>query len=102
MDLCHNVEKATERLESGCTFAEHVLNNGSALHLLLLRGVISTQLKTLVASLPHCDVNVNIEFKTDISSFEEALNKTFGHFTKEEEDESKVTNYSTKQIDTND
>lgn len=95
MDLCHSVEKAVEMLESGCSFTEHVLNNGSALQLLLLKKLISDQLKSLIAKVPECDIDVNIEFKTDLSSFEEALNKTFGKFTKDEkEEEAKVLVYT--------
>lgn len=92
MDLCHNMEKATEKLEDGCSFTEHVLNNGSTLQLLLLKNIISTQMKSLMSSLPSVDVDVNIEFKTDTAKFEEALNKTFGHFKKEEENEETKVN----------
>lgn len=84
MDLCHNVEKAAEKLEDGCNFTEHVLNNGSALQLLLMKKTISSQLLSLINNTPNPEVNVNIEFKTDAADFETAVKKTFGSFKKEE------------------
>ncbi|XP_060598394.1 B-box type zinc finger protein ncl-1-like isoform X2 [Ruditapes philippinarum] len=85
MELCHSVEKATEKLEDGCSFTEHVLNNGSALQLLLMKKTISSQLLSLINNTPNPDVNVHIDFKTNSSEFEEAVKKTFGSFKKEED-----------------
>lgn len=84
MDLCHNVEKAVEKLVDGCNFTEHVLNNGSALQLLLMKKTISSQLLSLINNTPNPEVNVNIDFKTDAADFETSVKKTFGSFKKEE------------------
>ncbi|WAQ98973.1 NCL1-like protein [Mya arenaria] len=85
MELCHNFEGSIEKLEQGISFTEHILNNGSALQLLLLKKVISSRLIGLVNNAPNPEVNVHIEFSTDGPEFEEAVKKTFGCFKKEEE-----------------
>ena len=84
MELCHNVEKSMEKLEDGCKFTEHILNNGSGLQLLLMKKRISSYLISQINNAPNPEVNINIEFKTDASAFEEACKKTFGSFKKEE------------------
>jgi hypothetical protein len=85
MDLCHSVEKATERLEDSCNFTEHILNNGSALHLLLMKKKISAQMLSLINNTPDPDVDISIKFKTNNKEFEEAVKKHFGDFQKKEE-----------------
>lgn len=90
MDLCHNVEKAVEKLEDGCKFAEHVLNNGSGLQLLLMKKVIISQLMSLLSTIPKSEVDVHIEFNTNAEEFEKAIKKNFGSFKKEEEEETRV------------
>jgi len=85
MDLCHEVENSVEKLQDGCQFTEHILNNGSGLQLLLMKKVISSRLMSLVNSVPNPDVNIAIEFKTDTDAFKEAVKKTFGSFKKVEE-----------------
>lgn len=84
MDLCQDVAKATEKLEEGCNFTEHVLNNGSTLQLLLMKKAISSRLLSLVNNAPNPEVNVCIEFKTNSKEFEEAIKRYFGLFKKEE------------------
>lgn len=87
MDLCHNFEKASENLETGCQFTEHVLNNGTVLHLLLMKKVISNRLLSLMSLTPDPEVDVHIEFQTDNEEFEKSLKKTFGSFKKEDDDD---------------
>ena len=84
MEMCHNVEKSVEKLEDGCKFTEHVLNNGSGLQLLLMKKQISSYLISQINNAPSPEVNINIEFKTDAVVFEEACKKSFGSFKKEE------------------
>ena len=84
MELCHNVEKSGEKLEDGCKFTEHVLNNGSGLQLLLMKKKISSYLISLINEAPNPEVNIGIEFKTDAAAFEAACKEHFGSFKKEE------------------
>ena len=84
MELCHNIEKSVEKLEDGCHFTEHVLNNGSGLQLLLMKKLVSSYLISLINKTPNPEVNINIEFKTDAALFQAAIKETFGSFKKEE------------------
>ncbi|XP_052277558.1 B-box type zinc finger protein ncl-1-like isoform X2 [Dreissena polymorpha] len=84
MDMCHNMERSVERLEDGVAFSEHILVNGSALHLLLMKKVISRHMLSLISTTPLQGTNVCIEFQTDNQKFEKALWDKFGHFKKEE------------------
>ena len=84
MDLCHNLEKSVEKLDDGCQFTEHILNNGSGLQLLLMKKLISSYLILLINKTPNPEVNINIEFKTDAAAFKAAIKETFGSLKKEE------------------
>ena len=85
MDLCHNVEGTVEKLEQGVSFTEHILNNGSALQLMLMKKVVSQRMFGLISNNQSPDFSVNIQFETDRQAFEDALKKTFGHLKKDEE-----------------
>ena len=84
MELCHNIEKSVEKLEDGCQFTEHILNNGSGLQLLLMKKLVSSYLISLINKTPNPEVNINMEFKTDAALFQTAIKETFGSFKKEE------------------
>lgn len=84
MELCHNVEKSVEKLEDGCKFTEHIVNNGSGLQLLLMKKQVSSYLIKQINNAPNPEVNINVEFKTDAAAFEVACKKHFGSFKKEE------------------
>lgn len=84
MDMFHCVEKTVEKIEDGCNFAERVLKHGNSNQILALKKVISSQLLTLINNTPKPDINFNIEFHTDSSSFENAVKATFGSFAKED------------------
>ena len=83
MDLFHNVEKVSEKIEDSCTFTERVLKNGNGLQLMLLKKMIKSQLLYLINNTPKPDVNINIEFYTDTNVFQNAVEKSFGSFHKE-------------------
>ncbi|XP_064608306.1 brain tumor protein-like isoform X2 [Liolophura sinensis] len=85
MDMFHNVDKTIEKIEDGSKFTERILKHGSGLQILLLKGLISTQLLSLINNTPRPDVNTTIEFYTDTARFEEAVKKNFGSFTKEDD-----------------
>ena len=84
MEMFHNVGKTVEKMEDGCDFTSHVLENGNSLQVVLLKKLISTQLLSLINNTPKPDVTINIEFKTDSNTFTEAMNKTFGSLVKED------------------
>ncbi|XP_071124967.1 B-box type zinc finger protein ncl-1-like isoform X2 [Mytilus edulis] len=83
MELFHNVEKTSEKIEDCCTFAERVLKHGNGLQLLMMKKMIMSQLLKLINNTPKADVNVNIEFHTDGKVFQDAVVNSFGSFTKE-------------------
>lgn len=83
MDLFHNVEKISEKMEDCCTFTERVLKSGSGLQLMLMKKMIMSQLLTLINNTPKPDVNISIEFHTDGKTFQHAVENTFGSFNKE-------------------
>lgn len=66
-----------------CRFTERVLKHGSPNHVALLKKGIVSQLLTLIRSNPKISFDINIEFKTDLETYEAALKQTFGWFTKE-------------------
>lgn len=84
MDLFHSVEKTSEKIEDGCKYTELLLQHGTGLHYALMRKMISAQLMFLINNTPRPDIHINLDFHSDTEAFQEAINKTFGSFVKEE------------------
>lgn len=83
MEAFHELGTMETRLEDACQFTERVLKHGSPNHVALLKKGIVSQLLTLIRSNPKISFDINIEFKTDLETYEAALKQTFGWFTKE-------------------
>lgn len=83
MEMCHKVEKVTEKMEDCCAFTERVLKNGNGIQLMLMKNMIATQLFTLIRNTPKPDVNISIEFHTNNEVFQKAVENYFGSFIKE-------------------
>lgn len=84
MDLFHSVENTSEKIEDGCKYTELLLQHGTGLHYALMRKMISAQLMFLINNTPKPDININLDFHSETEAFQEAINKTFGSFVKEE------------------
>ncbi|XP_056010419.1 brain tumor protein-like isoform X3 [Ostrea edulis] len=84
MDLFHNVEKTSEKIEDGCKYTELLIQHGTGLHCALMKKMISSQLMFLINNTPKPDIHINLDFHSDSGVFEEAVKKTFGTFVKEE------------------
>lgn len=84
MDLFHSVEKTSEKIEDGCKYTDLLIQHGTGLHYALMRKMISTQLLFLINNTPKPDIHINLDFHSDADAFQEAINKTFGSFVREE------------------
>ena len=78
MDMFHNIEKTTERIEDGCKFTENVLEHGNPVQVLMMKKLITSQLLMLINNTPKPELNIKVEFVSNESSFEEAVRKHFG------------------------
>jgi hypothetical protein len=67
------MEKNMDRLEEASKFAGRLLEHGNAAEVLSLRKVVGARLTALVATTPHHDLTVNLEFHTDFDKFQAAL-----------------------------
>ncbi|XP_075234706.1 E3 ubiquitin-protein ligase meiotic P26 [Lycorma delicatula] len=94
MESFHNVEKTMECIEDACKFTNRLLDLGNAAEILALRRVVGTQLLNLINNTPKPDVNISIEFTSDMDKFNEAVQSTFGSFRK---DSPAVTETTTPQ-----
>ncbi|XP_039295126.1 brain tumor protein [Nilaparvata lugens] len=83
METFHSLEKSVECIENACKFTTRLLELGNAAEILSLRRCVSTQLLNLINNTHKPDVNVNIEFKSDMNKFTDAIQSTFGSFRKE-------------------
>lgn len=82
METVHSVEKALDQIDDACKFTTRLLEHGSAAEVLALRRVVGNQLLNLINNIPKPDININIEFITDMDKFKAALKASFGHFRK--------------------
>ncbi|XP_046395805.1 B-box type zinc finger protein ncl-1-like [Ischnura elegans] len=83
MDTFHNVEKTMDKIEDACKFTSRLLEHGNSVEILSLKGVVGAQLKNLINNTPKPDVNVSLEFETDMKKFEAAAKATFGNLKRE-------------------
>ncbi|RZF38650.1 hypothetical protein LSTR_LSTR003456 [Laodelphax striatellus] len=83
METFHTLEKSVECIENACKFTTRLLELGNAAEILSLRRFVSTQLLNLINNTHKPDINVNIEFKSDMKKFSEAIESTFGSFRRE-------------------
>ena len=82
MEMFHNVEKTTEKIEDSTAFTDRVLKNGNSEEILTMKKLVCTQLLYLINNTPKPDINFKIEFDTDASKYEDSINKSFGDFLK--------------------
>ncbi|XP_058467336.1 B-box type zinc finger protein ncl-1-like [Malaya genurostris] len=80
MDLFHNVEKSTEKIENTAKFTKKVLEQANGPELLSLKKMISSQFSSLIGSTPKVDVNFSFEFQTSFEKFDQIAPELFGSF----------------------
>ncbi|XP_055630856.1 brain tumor protein-like [Toxorhynchites rutilus septentrionalis] len=83
MELFHNVEKSTEKIDNTAKFTKKVLEQANAPELLSLKKMISTQFGILMGSAPKVDVNFSLEFQTSFEKFDQVAPELFGSFRTE-------------------
>ncbi|KAL0273388.1 UNVERIFIED_CONTAM: hypothetical protein PYX00_006065 [Menopon gallinae] len=80
MELFNCIEKTGNRMEDACKFARKLVELGDAAEILTLKNVVGTQLLNLINNTPKPDVNVALEFETNLDAFAEAVKVHFGKF----------------------
>lgn len=73
MELFHCIEKTGNRMEDACKFATRLIELGNAAEILTLKKVVGTQLLNLINNTPKPDVNVILEFETNLEKFAESI-----------------------------
>lgn len=83
MELFHNVEKSTEKIENTAKFTKKVLDQANGPELLSLKKMIAMQFSNLMGSTPKVDVNFSLEFQTSFEKFDQIAPELFGTFRTE-------------------
>lgn len=73
MELFNCIEKTGNRMEDACKFARKLVELGDAAEILTLKNVVGTQLLNLINNTPKPDVNVALEFETNLEAFADAV-----------------------------
>ena len=73
MELFHSIEKTGNRMGDACKFASRLVELGNAAEILTLKKVVGTQLMNLINNTPKPDVNVTLEFSTNLDNFSDAV-----------------------------
>ena len=87
MELCHGVERAAERTQHACAFADRLLAHGSAAQVARVRRVVRARLLALINNAPRVDAGVRLEFRTDATRFRDAVARLFGSFVVPDDDD---------------
>lgn len=83
MDLLHNVEKTSEKIDGVFKFTSRVLEQANAAEFLSMKKLISSQFINLINNTPKADINYSLEFDTKFEKFEQLAQETFGKFRTE-------------------
>ena len=79
MELFHSVEKTIEKIEDGTKFAQRIVDNGNAPAILSVKKLVVDQLLYLISATPNPNLDVHLEFETNMGAFGDAVLKHFGY-----------------------
>lgn len=83
MEVMHDVEKCTEKIECAGKFTDRVLCACNGPELLSLKALIARQFTQLGQQIPRTNVNYSIEFESQFEVFQRLAQETFGRFQTE-------------------
>ncbi|XP_076446481.1 protein meiotic P26-like [Babylonia areolata] len=84
MESNHTRELYEMRLANVCNFIEKLLNGEGAAYLPVYKNMAETQLMSLMNTQLKTSISGTIEFKSDVSVFENVVTQTFGCWNNEE------------------
>lgn len=80
MEVMHDVEKCTEKIECVGRFTERVLAACNGPELLSLKSTIARQFGHVVQHMPRTSVHYSIEFESQFETFQQLAQDTYGKF----------------------
>lgn len=83
MEMFHQVEKSSDKIENTAKFTKKVLDQANGPELLSLKKMIAAQFASLIGSTPKVDVNFSLEFQTSFEKFDHIAAELFGSFRTE-------------------
>lgn len=83
MEVMHDVEKCTEKIECAERFTSRVLSACNGPELLSLKGLIVRQFNHVVKQTPRTNARFSIEFESQFERFQQLAQQTFGKFQTE-------------------